>query len=63
MRALSPRQHVRVEQERGTSISFDFKNGFLMYHVEVRKVRTNVTTLSPPEVSSKLGAYLEPPSR
>jgi hypothetical protein len=43
-----------------TSISFAFKNGFLMYHVEVRKVRANMTSSFFPESSRELGECLKP---
>ena len=41
-----------------TSTSFDFKNGFLMYHVEVRKVRANITSSFFPDSSREFGECL-----
>jgi len=49
---------MRVDHERYTSTSFDFKNGFLMYHVEVRKVRANITSSFFPESSREFGECL-----
>lgn len=46
-----------------TSTSFVFKNGFFMYHVEVRKVRENMTSSFFPESSRELGEWLKPSSR
>jgi len=50
---------MRVEYERNTSTSFDFKNGFLTYHVEVRKVRANITSSFFPESSREFGECLK----
>ena len=53
---------VVSEDEQGgrTSTSFVFKNGFLMYHVEVRKVSANITSSFFPESSRELGECLKP---
>lgn len=49
-----------LQYKESTSTSFDFKNGFLMYHVEVRKVRANITSSFFPESSRELGECLKP---
>ena len=55
--------HMKVEYKRNTSTSFDFKNGFLIYHVEVRKVSANITSSFFPESSREFGECLKhPPS-
>ena len=54
-------QITHMDGARGhTSISFVFKNGFLMYHVEVRKVSANITSSFFPESSRELGECLNP---
>ena len=58
-RAFSLLWHARIQYEGDTSISFAFKNGFLMYHVEVRKVRTNITSSFFPESSRDSGECLD----
>ena len=42
-----------------TSLIFDFKNGFLMYQVEVRKVRTNIRSSFFPATSNLSRASLQ----
>lgn len=41
-----------------TSLSFAFKNGFLMYHVEVKNVSAKTTNSSLPETFMASGLFL-----
>lgn len=45
--------------ESYTSLIFDLRNGFLMYHVEVRKVKTKVKSSVLPAISHFSGVYLQ----
>lgn len=44
---------------KATSLIFDLRNGFLMYHVEVRKVKTKTKSSVLPAISHFSGVYLQ----
>lgn len=52
----SPRDYIN--EARHTSLILDFKKGFLIYHVEVKKVRTKVISSTFPDNSNFSGADL-----
>ena len=52
-------QMLSVLDFKHTSLIFDFRKGFLMYHVEFKKVRTNMSSSVFPDSSNLSGDVLQ----